>query len=52
MILDHYIYVKIERMFSEAPVPILLMKNKKYIIGGAGNVAINISNMGAKNFLI
>ena len=52
VILDNYIYGKIERMSPEAPVPILLMKNKKYVIGGAGNVAINISNMGSKTTLI
>ncbi len=52
IILDHYIYGKIERISPEAPVPILLMKNKKYVIGGAGNVATNISNMGAKTTLI
>ena len=52
IILDHYIYGKVERLSPEAPVPILLMKNKKYVIGGAGNVAINISNMGAKTTLI
>ena len=52
MILDHYIYGKIERISPEAPVPILSMKNKKYVIGGAGNVATNISNMGAKTTLI
>ena len=52
MILDYYIYGKIERISPEAPVPILSMKNKKYVIGGAGNVAINISNMGAKTTLI
>ena len=52
IILDHYIYGKVERLSPEAPVPILLMKNKKYVIGGAGNVAINISNMGAKTTFI
>ena len=52
IILDHYIAGKVERISPEAPVPILMMKNQKYEIGGAGNVARNISNMGAKTTLI
>ena len=52
IILDHYINGKVERISPEAPVPILIMKNKKYEIGGAGNVVRNISNMGAKTTLI
>jgi len=52
IILDNYINGKIERISPEAPVPILRMKNKKYEIGGAGNVVRNISNMGAKTTLI
>ena len=39
-------------MSPEAPVPILMMKSQKYEIGGAGNVARNISSMGAKTTLI
>ena len=52
IILDHYINGKVERMSPEAPVPIRMMKSQKYEIGGAGNVARNISNMGAKTTLI
>ena len=52
IILDHYVNGKVERISPEAPVPILIIKNKKYEIGGAGNVARNISNMGAKTTLI
>ena len=52
IILDHYINGKVERMSPEAPVPILMMESQKYEIGGAGNVARNISNMGAKTTFI
>ena len=45
IILDQYMNGKVERMSPEAPVPILVMESQKYKIGGAGNVAINISNM-------
>ena len=52
IILDHYINGVVERMSPEAPVPILTMESQKYQIGGAGNVARNISSMGAKTTLI
>ena len=52
IILDHYITGKVERISPEAPVSILVMKNQEYEVGGVGNVAKNISNMGAKTTLI
>ena len=48
IILDHYIFGKVERMSPEAPVPIFTMNNQKFEIGGVGNVAKNISALGAK----
>ena len=48
IILDHYINGKVERISPEAPVPILMIKNQKYEIGGVGNVAKNIAAIGAK----
>ena len=52
IILDHYIIGKVERISPEAPVPILMMESQNYEIGGAGNVARNISSMGAKTTLV
>ena len=52
IILDHYIDGNVERMSPEAPVPILIKKNQKYEIGGVGNVAKNISTLGAKTTLL
>ena len=43
IILDHYISGKVDRISPEAPVPILIMENQKYEIGGVGNVAKNIA---------
>lgn len=48
IILDHYIYGKIYRISPEAPVPILLYESEKYELGGAGNVAKNISSLGCQ----
>ena len=39
-------------MSPEALVSILVMEGQKYEVGGAGNVARNISNMGSKTTFI
>ena len=52
IVLDHYIYGKVERMSPEAPIPILLPTHEKYLLGGAGNVAKNISDLGGKVSLL
>ncbi|MDC3287636.1 PfkB family carbohydrate kinase [Candidatus Marinimicrobia bacterium] len=45
--IDHYIMGTSNRMSPEAPVPVVI-PNKEYSIpGGAGNVAMNLSIMGA-----
>ena len=41
-----------ERISPEAPIPILLIQNQDYQIGGAGNVAKNISSLGGKVTLL
>ena len=33
IILDHYIYGKVERMSPEAPIPILLFEKENYQLG-------------------
>ena len=48
IMMDHYIFGKIERMSPEAPIPIFLNQSEKFEIGGAGNVAKNITSFGAK----
>ena len=52
IILDHYIYGIVERMLPEAPIPILINKKEKFELGGARNVARNISSLGAKVTLL
>tara|TARA_B110000444_G_scaffold249893_1_gene275598 strand:- start:1337 stop:2314 length:978 start_codon:yes stop_codon:yes gene_type:complete len=47
LLIDHYIYGKVDRFSPEAPIPILLPKLEKFNIGGVGNVAKNILNIGA-----
>lgn len=42
VMLDRYFFGISKRISPEAPVPILLKKNEKIVLGGAANVAINI----------
>lgn len=48
LMLDQFIYGEVERISPEAPVPILKIKRKEYMLGGAGNVVRNIASLGAK----
>ena len=42
VMLDNYFFGKSSRISPEAPVPILLEKDNKKVLGGAANVAINL----------
>lgn len=48
IMLDTYMWGKVERISPEAPVPVVSISNKEYRIGGAGNVALNCSSLGAQ----
>ena len=45
IILDRWITGDVNRLSPEAPVPVLLETKNYYTLGGAANVAKNISNM-------
>jgi rfaE bifunctional protein kinase chain/domain len=47
VMLDSYIWGKVERISPESPVPIVSVQKKEMRPGGAANVAMNISAMGA-----
>ncbi|MDD5005178.1 MAG: D-glycero-beta-D-manno-heptose-7-phosphate kinase [Candidatus Omnitrophica bacterium] len=47
LILDEYIYGDVDRISPEAPVPVVWAKERKFLPGGAANVAANISSFGA-----
>ena len=51
VILDEYLWGLATRLSPEAPVPVLEVKRKTYLLGGAANVANNIAAMGAKAML-
>ena len=45
IMLDKYVFGVIERISPEAPVPVFLSKEKKQVLGGAGNVFNNLTSM-------
>lgn len=47
LMLDRYIYGKVNRLSPEAPVPITLVHDEKNMPGGAANVARNVKALGA-----
>lgn len=49
IMLDEYVIGSVERISPEAPVPILKLEEKKYFLGGCGNVVKNIIDVGVKN---
>lgn len=48
LILDRYIWGDVDRVSQEAPVPILDVRRTEERLGGAGNVARNLRNLGAQ----
>jgi rfaE bifunctional protein kinase chain/domain len=52
VMLDTYIWGKVERISPEAPVPVVSLHHREQRIGGAGNVALNCSSLGTKVFLL
>ena len=51
VMIDSYVWGKVERISPEAPVPIIHVKKKEKRLGGAANVAKNIQSLGAKPIL-
>lgn len=51
VMVDAYVWGKVERISPEAPVPIVSCVNRESRLGGAANVALNIKSMGATPIL-
>jgi bifunctional ADP-heptose synthase (sugar kinase/adenylyltransferase) len=47
-VLDEYLFGEVNRISPEAPVPVVLVKEDKITLGGAGNVIKNLSSIGVK----
>jgi len=52
VMLDRYIWGKVERISPEAPVPVVRALKKTYSLGGAANVANNLKGLGSNPILI
>ncbi|MEG0068888.1 D-glycero-beta-D-manno-heptose-7-phosphate kinase [Cetobacterium sp.] len=48
MMLDDYLIGTVERISPEAPVPVVSVKEERFVLGGAANVVNNLSTLGAK----
>ncbi len=48
VMLDSYVWGKVERISPEAPVPIVHVGRREYRLGGAGNVLLNVQALGAE----
>ena len=52
IMLDRFVYGVVERISPESPVPILRVTDESVGLGGAGNVAHNVSTLGATLTLV
>lgn len=52
VMLDTYMWGRVDRISPEAPVPIVQLEEKEYRIGGAGNVALNCHSLGSQVFIL
>lgn len=48
VMLDSYVWGKVERISPEAPVPVVNVHQREYRLGGAGNVLLNVQSLGAQ----
>ncbi|MGI9533928.1 MAG: D-glycero-beta-D-manno-heptose-7-phosphate kinase [Thermodesulfobacteriota bacterium] len=52
LMLDKYVFGTSSRISPEAPVPVISQSSTEFCLGGAANVAKNLTDLGAKTFLI
>ena len=50
LMLDDYIIGTVDRISPEAPVPVVSVKEERFVLGGAGNVINNLATLGVKTF--
>jgi D-beta-D-heptose 7-phosphate kinase/D-beta-D-heptose 1-phosphate adenosyltransferase len=52
IMLDRYLVGETERLSPEAPVPVVTVRERHAALGGAANVAANVSALGARGLLV
>src|SRR6266480_3648947 len=52
VMLDHFIFGRVERISPEAPVPVVAFDREEFRAGGAANVAHNVRSLGGSVDLV
>jgi D-beta-D-heptose 7-phosphate kinase/D-beta-D-heptose 1-phosphate adenosyltransferase len=52
VMLDRYFWGEVTRVSPEAPVPVVRISHKSQALGGAGNVALNLTGLGTEVMLV
>src|ERR1035438_10308817 len=52
VMLDRFVYGSVERISTEAPIPVIAVERTADMPGGAGNVVRNLAALGAQSTLI
>ncbi len=52
VMLDRFVYGDVDRISPEAPIPVFSVNSDKLMLGGAGNVARNLSGLGAVTYFV
>ena len=52
VMLDHYVYGRVERVSPEAPIPVLRVEHELKKLGGAGNVLSNLHALGVQSCIV
>jgi len=52
IMLDEYVFGSVSRISPEAPVPVVSVSSRKFVLGGAANVALNIHSLGISTTLM
>jgi D-glycero-beta-D-manno-heptose-7-phosphate kinase len=52
LMLDRYLWGRVDRISPEAPVPVVEIERESVALGGAGNVAANLVALGARAILV
>jgi D-beta-D-heptose 7-phosphate kinase/D-beta-D-heptose 1-phosphate adenosyltransferase len=52
LMLDNFIYGKVDRISPEAPVPVVDVYNESHMLGGCGNVTQNLYNLGVSTMVL
>jgi rfaE bifunctional protein kinase chain/domain len=51
LMIDQYVWGKVKRISPEAPVPVVDVTEEELLLGGAANVAHNVSTLGGRVFI-